>query len=106
MRYLALAIILPFSIFFHFPIDNHNHASAHHEMITVLDNQDSYDSFPVKNGNDDPNKIFHFTLVYFLLIIVILNQGNSFLIHLTRRKKFLTPVFYQSNYVSIPLLKN
>ena len=91
-RYLALVILLLFSTLSHFFVDDHLQVSVHHES-SILDNQNPYDSYPIKN--DDPHKIINFTLISLVLIILFLTKSSTFLTKITRRKKFLSPIFYQ-----------
>ena len=102
-KYITFTILLLLSILSDFFVDNPRQAqvSVHNES-NILDSQNPYDSYPIEN--DDPHKIIHFTLISSILIILSLTTSNTFLINSTRRKILLLPIFYQSNYVKIPLL--
>lgn len=100
-RYLALAILLLISSLSHFIVDDHLQVSGHHESF-MLDNQSLDDSYPIQK--DDSHKIINFTLISLIIIILFLTKSSTFLTNITRRQIFLNPIFYQSNYVIVPLL--
>ncbi|WP_102027853.1 hypothetical protein [Salirhabdus sp. Marseille-P4669] len=60
----------------------------------------SFDS--VDNGGDKRIAIVHFIVIGFIHLSLAVPFGQ--LIQLTKYRKLLTPVFYQSNYVVFPLL--
>lgn len=94
-RYIGIAILLLFSSLSHFFIDDHLQVKFHHESM-IVDNQSSDDSSQM---NNDTPKIINFTLFSIIFMILSLTKSNTFVYHLTKKKIFLTPIFYQSNYV-------
>lgn len=99
-RLLALAVFFLLFSLAHVFVDNHLKVHVNYEK-TILDDQSSNDSYPIKN--DDTSKIIKFTLVSSIFIILSFSKLNTFRLSFTRKKLLLTPVFYQSNYVDVPL---
>lgn len=97
---MILLLFLPFSQLF--LIHDHNHANT--DQNSIMENTISVEHLSIDNGGTD--KIVHFiTLISITLIHMVLNQSLNFLIIPIRRKILFTPIFYQSNYVIIPLNK-
>lgn len=96
-RYLLitlLIIILPVTQLF--PGTSHSYVLSSQEML--IDYSVSPDISP--GGNDQPDKSF---IPNLFLIITLFLTGSHFLftavVMLSRKKRLLTPVFYQSNFV-------
>jgi len=68
-----------------------------------MDHESSYDE--PDPTNDKNNLDFISALAALLLFPFPFTNANSFYIQLIRRKRLLTPIFYQSNYVIVPPLK-
>lgn len=102
-RYLAVTILLLFLPFSQlFLIHDHNHVTT--DQNSIIENSISVEFSTIDNGDTD--KIVHIiALATITLINMILNQSLNFLIIFIRGKILLTPIFYQSNYVIIPLNK-
>lgn len=102
-RSLALTVFFLLFSLFHFFVDSHLQVNVNYDKI-ILDDQRVDDSDPI--NNDHTFKMIKITLISSIFIILSFTKMDIFPFSLIRRKLLLTPVFYQSNYVNVPLLSN
>jgi hypothetical protein len=102
-RFLAITVILLLSIFTP-SVDHHTIDASTNQNHYILDNTISDLVIPF-DVDHDKHKSFANPILITFVIILIISWATKHLTSNHRRFIYLTPIFYQSNYVDTSLLK-
>jgi hypothetical protein len=103
IKYIALSILLLTSSFYYLLIYDHinNHQLNVTQEISTLDSVNG--EIPVPTDDDGKQKVHPIILVIYPIIILGITLMINLFIKCMKRFGLLTPIFYQSNYVVLPL---